>query len=343
VRAAERDSAPLTDSELPALFADLSDRKRVLLAISGGPDSTALLVLAARWRDRRDNAPELIAASVDHRLRRESKREAAAVARLAKKLGIRHHALSWSGKKPAMGMQEAARAARYRLLLELARKLGADALVTAHTRDDQAETVLHRLARGSGLAGLAGIRRKSEREGVTIVRPLLDLAKARLVATLSAAKIPFADDPTNRDPHYLRTRVRGLGPQLAAEGLDAVRLAGVARRLGRANAAIEAAVCEARARVSREPWPKAGPIELNAAALFALPAEVGIRLLGGAVAAAGDAERVELAKLEALYESLAAAEAANQQIKRTLGGAVAALEGLRVAVRRAPARRARKR
>jgi tRNA(Ile)-lysidine synthase len=337
VRAAERESTPLADAELPALFADLSERKRVLLAVSGGPDSTALLVLAARWRGKRA-APELIAATIDHGLRREAKKEAAAVGKLAKKLGVSHRTLKWTGKKPASGLQAAARDARYRLLVGLARKIGADAIVTAHTRDDQAETVLHRLARGSGLAGLAGIRRKSERDGVALLRPFLDLPKTRLVATLYAAKIPFAEDPTNRDPRFLRTRMRALAPRLAAEGLDAARLAGVARRLGRADAAIEAAVQEARGRLSRG-WSNGGPIEFNAAELFALPAEVGIRLLGGAVRAAGGGARIELAKLEALYEELAAGAAANQRIKRSLGGAVAALEPTGVAVRRAPPRR----
>lgn len=340
MRAAERDGAPVTDAELPALFADLSEKKRVLLAVSGGPDSTALLLLAARWRGKRAT-PDLVAATVDHGLRREAKKEAAAVAKLAKKLGVAHRTLKWSGRKPATAVQEAARTARYRLLVGLARKMGADAIVTAHTRDDQAETVLHRLARGSGLAGLAGIRRKSEREGMALLRPLLDLPKTRLLATLRAAKTPFADDPTNRDPRYLRTRMRALAPQLAAEGLDSSRLAGVARRLGRADAAIEAAVCEAKNRVSRGGWSNGGPIDFDAAGLFALPAEVGIRLLGGAVRAAGDTGRIELAKLEALYDELAAAAAANQRIKRSLGGALAALEGTRVAVRRAPPRRAR--
>jgi tRNA(Ile)-lysidine synthase len=341
VRAAERDGAPVTDAELPALFADLSEKKRVLLAVSGGPDSTALLLLAARWRGSRV-APDLVAATVDHGLRAEAKQEAAAVAKLAKKLGVAHRTLKWSGKKPATGRQEAARSARYGLLGALARKIGADAIVTAHTRDDQAETVLHRLARGSGLAGLAGIRRKSEREGVALLRPLLDLPKTRLVATLGAANIPFAEDPTNRDPRYLRTRVRALAPQLAAEGLDAGRLAGVARRLGRADAAIETAVCEAKDRVSRG-WSNGGPIEFDATSLFALPAEIGIRLLGGAIRAAAASERVELAKLEALYDEVAAAAAANQRTKRSLGGAVAALEGTRVAVRRAPLRRVKPR
>ena len=170
----------ISGRELDALFQDFSDYSRILLAVSGGPDSTALLWLAARWRDARKNAPKLIAATVDHRLRPEAKQEAAQVAKLARKLKIPHHVLSWRGKKPKTGLPEAARAARYELLISLARKTGAEAIVTAHTRDDQAETMLHRIGRGSGVTGLAGIRRKSERDGVVILRPLLGLPKARL-------------------------------------------------------------------------------------------------------------------------------------------------------------------
>src|SRR6185312_10697143 len=172
--------------------------------VSGGPDSTALLWLAARWRDARASAPQLIAATVDHRLRPEAKQEAAQAAKFARKLKVPHHLLSWRGKKPKAGLPEAARAARYELLIALARKTGAQAIVTAHTQDDQAETMLHRIGRGSGLTGLAGIRRKSERDGVVILRPLLGLPKARFESILRKKRISFALDPTNSDPKFLR-------------------------------------------------------------------------------------------------------------------------------------------
>ncbi|MEA2871782.1 MAG: tRNA(Ile)-lysidine synthase, partial [Hyphomicrobiales bacterium] len=126
--------------------------------MSGGPDSTALLWLAARWRAWRKHAPTLIAVTVDHGLRPESAREARAVKRFAHKLDVAHRTLRWSGKKPASGIQQAAREARYRLLAGAARKAGARHILTAHTLDDQAETVLFRLARGSGIAGLRGMR-----------------------------------------------------------------------------------------------------------------------------------------------------------------------------------------
>ena len=132
-----------------------------MLAVSGGPDSTALMVLAARWRKALKGKPALLAVTVDHGLRAAAKREAAAVGRLARKLGIAHRTLRWTGVKPKSGLQEAARAARYRLLADAARKAKAAHILTAHTRDDQAETVLIRMSRGSGLSGLAAMARIS--------------------------------------------------------------------------------------------------------------------------------------------------------------------------------------
>ena len=157
------------------------------------------------------------------------------MARLARKLGIAHRTLRWTGAKPKTGLQQAARTARYRLLAGAARKAGASHILTAHTRDDQAETVLIRMSRGSGISGLAAMARISAlpgdgEGGIKLVRPLLDIPKARLVATLRAAKIPFADDPSNRDPRFTRARLRGLMRELAREGLDARRLSLLARQ-----------------------------------------------------------------------------------------------------------------
>ena len=157
--------SPISAAELKTLFSDLDRLPALLLAVSGGPDSTALMVLAARWRDALKVKPELIAVTVDHGLRAEAKREAAAVARLARKLGIAHRTLRWTGAKPKTGLQQAARAARYRLLAGAARKANVAHILTAHTRDDQAETVLIRMSRGSGLAGLAAMTRISALPG----------------------------------------------------------------------------------------------------------------------------------------------------------------------------------
>src|SRR4029079_14189166 len=148
-----------------------------------------------------------------------------AVARLAHKLKIAHRTLRWNGRKPATGLQEAARGARYRLLGDAARKAGAAHIVTAHTLDDQAETVLIRMTRGSGVTGLGAMARlaplpSGAARAITLVRPLLDIPKFRLIATLRAAKIPYADDPSNRDPRFTRVRLRTLMGALAQAGLD---------------------------------------------------------------------------------------------------------------------------
>lgn len=334
---------PVSVSEAAALFADLSATRVLILAVSGGPDSTALLWLAARWRAGAKHGPTLIAVTVDHGLRPEAAREALGVKRLAAKLGVAHRTLLWTGGKPKTGIQEAAREARYRLLADAARKGGARHILTAHTLDDQAETVLFRLARGSGLTGLRGMARLSplpargEREP-TLVRPLLCLPKSRLVATLTAAKIPFADDPSNRDPRFTRPRLRELIPGLAAEGLDARRLSSFARRMARADQAIERAVDEAQARLSRVS--AAGSIVFGPG--FAeLAAEISLRLLGRAVAQVGNEGPVELGKLEALHAALASALAQkgrSARLRRSLAGALVTLAG-EITVERAPPRR----
>ena len=335
--AADGRGEPIADRELANLFQNLSNYRRILIAVSGGPDSIALLWLAARWRGNFKSGPMLIAVTVDHRLRKESKQEAALVAKLARKLKIPHRILIWSGKKPNTRIQEVARDARYRLLIDLAREINATAIVTAHTREDQAETVLHRIARGSGLSGLAGIRAKTERDGIAILRPLLGVAKAQLVATLCKARVPFADDPTNRDSRFLRPRLRQLAPMLAEEGIDAARLVLLANRLARANAAIETMVDEELGRVTRTL--SDGYVKYDARTLFALPSEISLRLLGRAIDRYGYEGPVELGKLEALHEAIAKAWAANLHLKRTLAGALVNLDAVGLDISPAPLRR----
>jgi tRNA(Ile)-lysidine synthase len=336
-------SAAISASETKALFSDLQAIPVVVLAVSGGPDSTALMLLAARWRDSLKTKPKLVAVTIDHGLRKESRREAASVARLARKLKIGHHTLRWSGRKPATGLQEAAREARYRLLGQAARKTGATHILTAHTLDDQAETVLIRMTRGSGVTGLGAMTRLSRlprggEDAVALVRPLLDIPKARLITTLRAAKIPFADDPSNRDPRFTRARLRALMAALAQEGLDARRLAQLARRLKRAESAIEAAVDRAMTELTVELLPSRA-LAIEARRFADLPAEIALRVLGRAVARAGDEGPVELGKLEALKCALDCAQTAGEwRFRRTLAGAVVTLTDRQLTVERAPPR-----
>lgn len=359
-------ATPVGEAEAADLFADLKDCPALVLAVSGGPDSTALLWLAARWRSALRRGPKLVAVTVDHGLRPEARREAAAVKRLAASLGVAHRTLRWAGEKPATGLQEAARTVRYRLLAATARRVRARAIVTAHTLDDQAETVLFRLARGSGVTGLAGMARiappplrqpafssspvRGEREqGVLLIRPLLDIPKARLIATLQAAGVPFAEDPANRDPRFARTRLRALTAALAVEGLTAARFAQFARRMRRADAAIEAAVDRLAEMLAPTPAvPRAdggAPLTLPAGDWAQAPAELRLRLLGRLIAAAGDEGAVELGKLETCESAMMAHCSTNPfgRFRRTLAGAVITISGGRLTVARAPPRRPRRR
>ncbi|MGA8294646.1 MAG: tRNA lysidine(34) synthetase TilS [Rhodoplanes sp.] len=349
--------AAVTDAEAAALFADLADCKALVLAISGGPDSTALLFLAARWRATLPDGPDLLAVTVDHGLRPEARREAAAVKRLAAGLGVAHRTMRWIGAKPKTGPQEAARKARYRLLATAAERAKARHVLTAHTLDDQAETVLFRLTRGSGVAGLAAMARISPlplfaspihaREGrdIALVRPFLDIPKSRLIATLEAAKIPFAEDPSNRDPRFARVRLRAVMPALAAEGLTPARLAQLAYRLRRANEAIEAAVdhlAYALAPTLASSVRRAGePITLAASEWVKAPAEIRLRLLGRLVAMTGEEGEVELGKLEECEKAVVAHLHARspERFRRTLAGATISLAGDRLTISRAPPRR----
>jgi tRNA(Ile)-lysidine synthase len=335
------DGGPLKVEELRSLFADLADHPVLVLAVSGGPDSTALLWLIARWRKMLKKGPKLVAVTVDHGLRPGARREALAVRRLAKKLGVVHRIVKWSGRKPATGLQQAARLARYRLLADAAQKAGARTVVTAHTLDDQAETVLIRLARGSGIGGLAAMVRSAPlpvEPAIALIRPLLDVPKVRLVATLRQARIGYADDPSNRDPRFTRARLRAAIPMFDREGLSAPRLATLARRLRRAETALQGMADEAFAELAGGPRAATGPIELSAERYARLSAEIGLRVLGRAIAAVGDEGPVELGKLEVLYGRLAAGSAAGR-VRATLAGALVTLTDECLKIERAPARR----
>src|SRR3981081_3059494 len=233
------DNSPISARDAKSLLADWKTAPAIVLAVSGGPDSIALMWLAARWRRALARGPRLIAVTIDHGLRAEAAAEAREVKRLARSLELPHRTMRWTGAKPKTGLPAAARMARYRLLAQAARSHGATHILTAHTRDDQAETLLMRMLRGSGIAGLAAMARQSERDGVLLARPFLHVSKSQLIATLKKAKLGSADDPTNRDLNFTRPRIRAVMPVLAAEGGDTRNLARLASRFARANAAVE--------------------------------------------------------------------------------------------------------
>lgn len=200
------------------------------IALSGGPDSCALLLLARQCATGR-----LSAMTVDHGLRADSTHEARAAAALCDRLGVAHE----TARVEVGGgsVQAAARAARYGALGAWAGRTGIVAILTAHHADDQAETLLMRLARGAGLAGLAGVRAVRPLAGdIMLLRPLLAWRKTELEAVCDAAGIMPAIDPSNADPRYDRTGARAL--LAATPWLDAGRIAASAAHLAEAEAAL---------------------------------------------------------------------------------------------------------
>src|SRR5450432_844435 len=323
------DNSPISAQHAKRLFADWKAAPAIVLAVSGGPDSVALMWLAARWRRTLARGPRLVAVTVDHGLRAEAKAEARDVKRLARALDLPHRTMRWIGAKPKTGLPAAARAARYRLLAQAARASGATHILTAHTRDDQAETLLMRLLRGSGIAGLAAMARQSERDGVLLARPFLHVSKSQLIATLKKAKLGFANDPTNRDLNFARPRIRTLMPVLAAEGGDTRNLVRLASRLARANAAVEVLVdgAERYLALTDRQAPDSG---FDANAFFAMPEEIRLRLLLRAIDRSGHEGPAELGKVEALLSALDRANAERKRgsrpkLKQTLAGALVSL------------------
>jgi tRNA(Ile)-lysidine synthase len=314
-----RRSQAFSSADIDALFAPFVRARALLIAVSGGPDSTALLVMAAEWAKRRGKT-RIEAATVDHGLRLESAEEAKSVATLCARLGVGHRVLQWKGVKPTSRLQERAREARYRLLVDHAKAIGADALMTAHHADDQAETVLFRLLRGSGLAGLRGMDLVTVREGMTIARPLIGLKKRDLIAFADARGAAFIDDPSNTDPRFARTRLRALLARLDEEGLNAEALDRLARRARETEEALAHLTAEVEAQLGSE-----GTIEGRA--LFATPIAIAHRILARRIAEAGgrEASRIGLEKIEALALNLRDALKERRAYAANLGGAVVRL------------------
>jgi tRNA(Ile)-lysidine synthase len=203
-----------------------------------------------------------------------------------------------------------------------------------------------RMLRGSGIAGLAAMARETEREGLMLARPLLDISKSQLVATLGKAKIAFADDPTNRDRSFTRPRLRALMPALIEEGGDSRNLARLATRLARANAAIEVLADGAASYLALSDTQDASRFGFDAAAFAGLPEEIRLRLLKRAIDQIGHEGPAELGKLEALLATLDRAIAEGKRparLKQTLAGAAISLAGGRIHVDPAPPRRGKRR
>jgi tRNA(Ile)-lysidine synthase len=289
------------------------------VAVSGGGDSLALMHLLARWA-KSQNAPAPFVLIVDHGLRKTSARDAKRAAGWAKALGLPAHVLTWKGRKPKGDIEAAAREARYGLMGDWARTNGIGALYLGHTRDDQAETFLLRLARGSGLDGLSAMRALAPYplegfESLRLVRPLLNEARDCLRDYLKALKQDWLDDPMNADPRFARVRLRAIRPMLEEAGLSAQRIADAAAHLSRARAALDEMTASVVTRACRLEKDFA---LVDAAMLAAAPHEIGLRALAGILMSVSGAQyRPRFTRLNFLFDRVRAGELGGGA---TLGG-----------------------
>lgn len=271
-------TTPVTADEFAARMAHVGPFEpapHIAVGCSGGGDSMALTLLLHQWaRARQGRVTALI---VDHRIRAESAEEAHQAAGWLTHRGIDVEILSRPDEPLRGNLQAAARDARYALMSAYCARAGVPYLALAHNLEDQAETVLLRLARGSGVDGLAAMAPVAERPELRLLRPVLDLPRARLRATLRAVGQAFVEDPSNEEDAFKRVRIRRLAPTLAAEGLTPDRLAVTASRLARARDALDsatAAVLAASVRLYPE-----GYGELDAGPLRDAPPEIALRCL----------------------------------------------------------------
>lgn len=208
------------------------------VAVSGGGDSMALTTLLKEWCDTRNI--NLVALTVDHGLRAEAKTEAKDVQSVLNQQGIAHDILTWQHEGDVKSaIQEKARLNRYQLLLDACRKKDIQYLVVAHNLEDQAETFLHRLAKGSGVAGLAAMTPARKKENVTLIRPLLSVPHEKLLATCRAKNVKWIEDPSNQDDKYARIRLRKSYDILAQEGLTQARIASMIKKFARTRDYLE--------------------------------------------------------------------------------------------------------
>lgn len=282
------------------------------VAVSGGSDSVALLHLLAEWAAQ--GGPQLLAVTVDHGLRSEAAAEAAFVAQTCAGLGVAHQTLEWRGWDGHGNLQDQARRARYGLMAAWATGQGIATVALGHTLDDQAETFLMRLARGSGVDGLSGMARRRLAEGVSWVRPLLELRRADLRAYLKRRGAAWVDDPSNIDAAYDRVKARQILSALAPLGITAETLVETAARLSMARQALRSAAHVAARALCRI---EAGDVVIARQGFALLPLDIQLRLLAHAIGWVASADyRPRLTSLTQTHAALAATK------RSTLGGCV---------------------
>lgn len=249
------------------------------VAVSGGGDSVALLHLTQKWAAK--VGVHVQVATVDHNLRAESAAEALGVAKACAKLGLDHQTLHWTGWNGEGNLQAEASAARRKLLADWARAQGLKAILLGHTTDDQAETLLMRLGRGSGVDGLSGMRPSTLRDGIIWLRPLLGVRRDTLRDWLRSREITWIDDPSNDDLRFDRVKARRALVGLSDLGITAQGLTKTAEHMQQARGALDHAAGALAAEATR--WGACGEFYLSLSPYRAAPPEIQRRLLRAAL------------------------------------------------------------
>ena len=308
----------LTSEEFAGCMASLGgfeDSSHLAVACSGGADSLALALLGDAWV--RGRGGRMTALVVDHAMRADSAAEARLVKSWLDARGIETEILTHQGPPPGSDRQASARRIRYALLEQWCRAAGVLHLLLGHHRQDQAETLLLRLARGSGVDGLAAMAPVVELPSLRLLRPLLGVPRDSLEAVLADQGQEFVRDPSNDDPAYARVRLRRMLPALAEQGITPSRLAATARRMARARVALEESATGLLG-LAAAIYPE-GYARIDTQSLCAAPEEIGLRALARVVTCIGGGEYgPRLERLERLYAWLADANARGGG--RTLAG-----------------------
>ena len=231
-----KNKKPIKDLPEVKLFNKYIDDKPIALAVSGGPDSTAMMQIAALSKKLKNSNVTVIV--IDHGLREESKNEANIVCKNAKLFGFKFKILKWDGVKPKTRIQEIARKTRYKLMTSWCKKKGIEKLFLAHHLDDQVETFLMRLGKGSGVDGLAVMDFVTETSSLKLVRPFLEIPKTRFIEILGITNLEWISDPSNFNSDYKRSRIRKILPILSKEGINSKQIGLVIKRMRSAKHAL---------------------------------------------------------------------------------------------------------
>lgn len=318
-----------SEADLPLTFEEFHERmndiaiggsRKIAVALSGGGDSMALACLLKQWCD--SNEKKMVALIVDHGLRTASKHEAKQVGQWMTDLNVEHRILSWEGDKPSSNIQNEARSARYRLLGNWCVENRIENLFVAHHQDDQAETFLIRLFRGSGVDGLSAMDKSTPlpinaEYNVVLHRPLLDVPKARLTTYLRSVNKSWIEDPSNRQKKFTRIKVRDLLSSSSIDGLNAERMAMTADRMSRVKSLLD----ELTAKVESQylSFYRLGYAVLDPVFCHEIHEELALRLLSNCLKkVSGRHYAPRLNKLENLLANLKQGDFTGQ----TLSGAV---------------------